>query len=617
MEPEQHDARDLRRVAIAYVVVAALWIAGSDLLVAAVSTSPDEAARFQVVKGWLFVAVTGLLLAFLLAHLGARIDRSLGSLRDALDRVASRERRISKIVETALDAVVSIDRDGHIVAWNHRAEEMFGWGGHEVIGRPLHEVCLPQRYRDRHIAGLKRYLDTGVGPLLDRRTRLSGLHRDGHEFPIELSITATEVDGQLLFSGFVRDLTAQVAAEERLERNLREREAVTAALHRIRSQASASETALAVCLEIVELPNVASVSVLQLRSDGSAVPLAAVMPPHPPATAVPPLPVERAAHLVARAASGPWIEEHEADDTGTGYGAQLAARGLRGTAYVPLLDVDDRPLALLVAGTDAAGPIEVLTDLFPALQQFAVVTSTVLLPQLEAGRAATDLRHELIEVIATSAFRSVFQPVVRLDDRGVVGFEALTRFDDGSSPEGRFGGAHGLGLEIELEEACLATAVTAARALPEDAWLSLNVSPSVLLGSSRLGALLTDVGRPVIIEVTERTPITDYTAIRAALDRLPVRAELAIDDAGAGYASLRHIVELRPAYVKLHIGLVRGIDADPLRQAMVAGMVHFAREVGCHLVAEGVETAEEHDVLAGLGVELGQGYLFGRPQPAA
>ena len=615
MKPEQHDARDLRRVAIAYVVVAALWIAGSDLLLAAVSTSPDQAVRFQIIKGWLFVAVTGLLLTFLLGHLGTRIERSLGSLRNALDRVASRERRISQIVETALDAVISIDRDGHIVAWNHRAEEMFGWGGHEAIGRSLQEVCLPQRYRDRHVAGLKRYLDTGVGPLLDRRTRLSGLHRDGHEFPIELSITATEVDGQLLFSGFVRDLTAQIAAEERLERILREREAVTAALRRIRSQASVSETALAVCLEIVELPNVALVSVLRLRSDGSAVPLAAVMPPQTPATALAPLPAERAAHLVSRAASGPWIEEHEVDDTGTDYGAQLAARGLRGTAYVPLLDEDERPLALLVAGTDAATPIEILTDLFPALQQFAVVTSTVLLPQLEAGGAATDLRDELIDVIATSAFRSVFQPIVRLDDHGVVGFEALTRFDDAASPEQRFGAAHGLGLEIELEEACLATAVAAARCLPVDAWLSLNVSPSALLGSSRLGALLTDVDRPVILEVTERTPITDYAAIRTALADLPVQAELAIDDAGAGYASLRHIVELRPAYVKLHIGLMRGIDADPLRQALVAGMVHFARKVGCHLVAEGVETAEECDMLADLGVELGQGYLFGRPQP--
>ena len=613
MKPEQHDARDLRRVAIAYVVVAALWIAGSDLLVAAVSASPDQAVRFQIVKGWLFVAVTGLLLAFLLAHLGTRIDRSLGSLRDALDRVASRERRIRQIVETALDAVISIDRDGHIVAWNHRAEEMFGWGGREAIGRPLHEVCLPLRFRDRHIAGLKRYLDTGVGPLLDRRTRLSGLHRDGHEFPIELSITATEVDGQLLFSGFVRDLTAQIAAEERLERNLREREAVTAALRRIRSQASASETALAVCLEIVELPDVASVSVLQLRSDGSAVPLAAVMPPHPPATAVAPLPDDRAAHLVSRAASGPWIEEHEA--------VRHRLRGAAGRSWPAGNRLRPAPRRERAAAGPAGrrnGRRQPDRDPHRPLPGAAAVRRRDLhraAAPARDRRAVTDLRHELIEVIATSAFRSVFQPVVRLDDRGVVGFEALTRFDDAASPEQRFGAAHGLGLEIELEEACLASAVTAARALPADAWLSLNVSPSVLLGSSRLGALLTDVGRPVIIEVTERTPITDYAAIRAALAELPARAELAVDDAGAGYASLRHIVELRPAYVKLHMGLVRGIDADPLRQAMVAGMVHFAREVGCHLVAEGVETTEECDALAGLGVELGQGYLFGRPQP--
>jgi PAS domain S-box-containing protein len=617
VEPEQRDARDLRRVAIAYVVVASLWIAFSDLAVAAVSTSAEQAAQFQVIKGWLFVAVTGLLLAGLLAHLGTRIDRSVGSLREALGRVASRERRISQIVETALDAVISIDRDGHIVAWNHRADEMFGWGGHEVIGRPLHEVCLPQRFRDRHLAGMRRYIETGVGPLMDRRTRIRGLHREGHEFPIELSITASEIDGELLFSGFIRDLTAQIAAEEKLERTLREREAVTAALHRIRAGSTASETALTVCQELAELPNVASVSVLHLRGDGTAVPLAAVMPPHPPATTVAPLPADRAAHLIARAATGPWIEEHEESDVRGDYGSQLAARGLRATGYVPLVDGDERPRALLVAGTAAASSVDVLTDLFPALQQFAVVSSTVLLPQLDAGGTSTDLHRELTKVIETSAFRSVFQPIVRLDDLGVVGFEALTRFDDAASPEQRFGAANSLGLEVDLEEACLATAVVAAQALPAGTWLALNVSPAVLLDSSRLGTLLTNVGRPVLIEVTERTPITDYAAIRAALDRLPVPANLAIDDAGAGYASLRHIVELRPTYVKLHIGLVRGIDGDPVRQAMVAGMVHFAREVGCHLVAEGVETAAEREELVGLGVEFGQGYLFGRPAPAS
>ena len=92
---------------------------------------------------------------------------------------------------------------------------------------------------------------------------------------------------------------------------------------------------------------------------------------------------------------------------------------------------------------------------------------------------------------------------------------------------------------------------------------------------------------------------------------------LAVDDAGSGYSSLRHILELRPTYAKLDISLVHGIDADDLRQALAAGLQYFARKTGCRLIAEGVETSEEADVLQRLGIEFAQGYLFGQPVLAA
>lgn len=107
--------------------------------------------------------------------------------------------------------------------------------------------------------------------------------------------------------------------------------------------------------------------------------------------------------------------------------------------------------------------------------------------------------------------------------------------------------------------------------------------------------------------------VADYTPLRAAIDSLGT-VQIAVDDAGAGYASLRHILELRPAFAKLDISLVRGTDSDELRQAMAAGMQYYALRTGCRLVAEGVETVEEANTLRALGVDLGQGYLFGRPE---
>jgi EAL domain-containing protein (putative c-di-GMP-specific phosphodiesterase class I) len=117
------------------------------------------------------------------------------------------------------------------------------------------------------------------------------------------------------------------------------------------------------------------------------------------------------------------------------------------------------------------------------------------------------------------------------------------------------------------------------------------------------------------VELTEHERIDDYDAVRAALQRLGTNVKLAIDDAGSGFASLRHIFALQPAYVKLDIEWVRGIDRDPVRRALVSGLVYFGLETGCELIAEGIETDAELAALRELGIQLGQGYLLGQPVP--
>ena len=154
----------------------------------------------------------------------------------------------------------------------------------------------------------------------------------------------------------------------------------------------------------------------------------------------------------------------------------------------------------------------------------------------------------------------------------------------------------------------------AGRRLPAGRWLSLNVSHWLL---SKLGdpGLLTDHGRPLILELTERLEIRDYETVREDLRRIPEPVSVAVDDAGAGFASLRHIIELHPRYVKIDLRLIRGLDSDPARQAMIAGMVYFSRQTDCALIAEGIETEGERRALRQLGVTFGQGYLFGAPAP--
>jgi len=142
------------------------------------------------------------------------------------------------------------------------------------------------------------------------------------------------------------------------------------------------------------------------------------------------------------------------------------------------------------------------------------------------------------------------------------------------------------------------------------------VSPDLVI-DGRLAALLARAGRPIVLEVTEHVAIADYAAVRAAIGRLGVVVRVAVDDAGSGVANFGHIVELHPAFVKLDIGLVRGIETDLTRQALIVGLLHFGNEAVHQTIAEGVETKEELATLQRLGVRLVQGYLLGRPAPAA
>jgi PAS domain S-box-containing protein len=128
------------------------------------------------------------------------------------------ERRVRLIIENANDAYVAMDREGLIVDWNPQAERTFGWSREEAIGRSLADTIIPERMRERHLDGLVRYLHTGEGPVLNRRIEMPALHRDGREFPVELTISTMRVEDNVIFSAFIHDISDRVRAKEELER---------------------------------------------------------------------------------------------------------------------------------------------------------------------------------------------------------------------------------------------------------------------------------------------------------------------------------------------------------------------------------------------------------------
>jgi EAL domain-containing protein (putative c-di-GMP-specific phosphodiesterase class I) len=215
--------------------------------------------------------------------------------------------------------------------------------------------------------------------------------------------------------------------------------------------------------------------------------------------------------------------------------------------------------------------------------------------------------------------RMDFQPIVDTARGTVVGYESLARFTGPphAPPDHWFARARAAGVGAELEARALRTALEARSALPPNCFLSVNVGPDAML-SAPVAAVFADAGdlRGVVVEITEETPVTCYDALVAAI--APLRAAgalLAVDDAGAGFASLKHIMVLRPDFVKVDRDLVAGIDTDETKAAVVEALGMFTSRLDAWLLAEGVETTAELDRLLSLRVPLAQGYGLGLPRP--
>lgn len=233
---------------------------------------------------------------------------------------------------------------------------------------------------------------------------------------------------------------------------------------------------------------------------------------------------------------------------------------------------------------------------------------------------AGDARRQRVEavqaVLRAGGPRMVFQPIVALDGGEVVGAEALARFDPGPhrTPDAWFADAWAVGLGPELELAAVRGAVAQLPQLPAGAYLAVNVSP-LTLTDERFDALLDELpaGR-IVVEITEHAVIDDYAPLARALKRLRAAGvRIAIDDVGAGYSGLRHVLHVAPDIAKLDMSLTRDIDTDPVKQALAAAVAVFASRTGLRVVAEGVETAAEAAMLAGIGIQCAQGYLFAKP----
>jgi EAL domain-containing protein (putative c-di-GMP-specific phosphodiesterase class I)/CheY-like chemotaxis protein len=287
--------------------------------------------------------------------------------------------------------------------------------------------------------------------------------------------------------------------------------------------------------------------------------------------------------------------------------------------YVTGLDDSEFLAASLDDGVDdyvikPAAPHELIARVKARLRgaQARSSTQAAIDAQTRADRVLIE------EILRSGGHRAVFQPIVDLVTHRTVGYEALTRFDDGTRPDLQFARARRVGLGHDLELVTTRRSLQESSALPSDAYVSVNVSASFLVESSDLQTILRNfVERPVVLEITEHEEIDDYDAVRLTLLGLGTNVSLAIDDVGSGYASLRHLLRLAPRIVKLDMEWTESMESEDNYVGAIVALTAMAERMGARLVTEGIETEAQLDLLRSLGVRYGQGYLLGRPVPAA
>ena len=225
-------------------------------------------------------------------------------------------------------------------------------------------------------------------------------------------------------------------------------------------------------------------------------------------------------------------------------------------------------------------------------------------------------RDRIEQALTGAGLTIVLQPIVSLSSGTVVKVEALARFAalPARGPDRWFAEAASVGLGRALELCAIEHALSLLPDLPKPLRMAVNAGPDTFCSPELLDLLRTSTPGRVVVELTEHVGIEDISALHRACKELrTLGAEVAIDDTGTGFASLSLVLEVLPEFIKLDRELIANIDLDPVRRALASAMVAFGNETGAEVIAEGIETAAELEVLIDLGISYGQGFYLGRP----
>ena len=259
-------------------------------------------------------------------------------------------------------------------------------------------------------------------------------------------------------------------------------------------------------------------------------------------------------------------------------------------------------------------------------QIYKLIEDAKIMSQYQQLRQTMRNKEKIQELILKEQIHTHFQPIVRLTDFDVLGYEALSRGPEGTEyelPYHLFGVATEADLVFELDRLCRRKAFLNSGRLQEGCRLFINCLPATIhdpaFKGEALDKLLQAIHLPpsrVVMEISEKDAIDNYPVFRAAVNYYTdLGFAIAVDDTGAGHSSLETVVELKPQFLKLDISLVCGIDKNPVKQELLRAIQTLAKSMNSTVIAEGIETQQELDTLSSLGVSFGQGFMIARPSP--
>lgn len=575
--------------------------------------------------GWLIRFLAYAFAGLMIGAFWQRSARLVGELRTAEERhradalIEASEHRFRQLVQTSPLGIVLFDRQGRTAVVNPAAESLLGTSEQRLVdtdGQLPRPLTMPSGDTVDHLGEFARLIMRAGASL--PRFDLVAERSDGSS--ALLAIAAEPIldgDGATIGASVtLHDVTEPRALERRRAARVEE-------VHRVAALASVEPTAAAagerLLTDLARLSPAVS-SVIYVFDDDGANRLAMWSEPglevsYPARVAA--AEADRLQELVSAGSPVRLRLDHViADATAL---EQIARAGGRSKVIVPLRD--DGGLVGVLLAADRRDPALLDGAEAVSLADIGRICATVVRrAQRDEKIEIQRIRRRVGEVLERpSSVVPLFQPIISLADGRIQGYEALARFrlQPLEPPDVWFAQAERVGLDAELQAVAIQRAISIATVagVQPDTFLALNVSPRLLAHPAVMRVLQAFPPRQLVLELTEDDAIADYATVRRDLEPYrKVGTRVAIDDAGAGHASFRHITELQPDFIKLDAQLIGGLVDHRARQALVRALAGFAEEIGAALVAEGIERPEDLALLSRIGRRiLGQGYAIARP----